>query len=86
MSTLNKEQIVSIIDKENGVNFSYNISVNGYIFKKNGSFMIFEMKEIQNVYVAHIKYIHISNKRSALKDIRTIFAYACNFWMVQRFS
>lgn len=74
---MTKEQMREIIDQENGAGFSSNINLNGYVFKKNGSFIIFQFREIEGVKVCHIKYVHYKNK----KDLTTIMVYCCNFWM-----
>lgn len=74
---MTKEEIRKIIDEENGPNFSLNINLNGYVFTKNGSFIVFELKNIEGVQICHIKYIYFKNK----KDLTNIMVYCCNFWM-----
>lgn len=74
---MTREQIREIIDKENGVGFSDNINLNGYTFTKNGSFIVFELKHLEDVKICHIKYIHFNNE----KDLTTIMVNCCNFWM-----
>ena len=75
--TVTKEYIRDIIDKENGTGYSNNINLNGYIFTKNGSFIVFEFKYIDDIKVCHIKYIYFKNQ----KDFITIMTNCCNFWM-----
>lgn len=74
---MTKEAIRKAIDDENGAGFSNNFNLNGYVFQKNGSFIVFELKLIEDVKVCHIKYIHFKNE----KDLTTILVYCCNFWM-----
>lgn len=74
---MTKDEIRSVIDEDNGVGFSSNINLNGYVFTKNGSFVVFELKNIDEVRVCHIKYIHFKND----KDLTTVMVYCCNFWM-----
>lgn len=74
---MTKNEIRSIIDEENGEGFSNNINLNGYTFTKNGSFIIFEFKYMEDVKICHIKYIYFKNK----KDLITIMVNCCNFWM-----
>ena len=74
---MTKEDIRKVIDEENGTGFSNNFNLNGYVFQKNGSFIVFELKLIEDVKVCHIKYIHFKNE----KDLTTILVYCCNFWM-----
>jgi hypothetical protein len=74
---MTKDQIREVVDADNGPGFSSNLNLNGYVFTKNGSFMVFEFKNIDDVKVCHIKYIHYSNER----DLTTILVHCCNFWM-----
>lgn len=74
---ITKDDIRAIIDKENGKGYSNNINLNGYIFTKNGSFIVFEFKNIDDVKICHIKYIYFRN----VKDLITIMVNCCNFWM-----
>ena len=74
---MTKEQMRRIIDEDNGPGFSSNINLNGYVFKKNGSFIVFQFRNIEDVKVCHIKYLHYENE----KDLMTILVYCCNFWM-----
>ena len=74
---ITKDEIRRIIDSENGEGYSNNINLNGYVFTKNGSFLIFEFKNIEDVRICHIKYIYFKNK----KDLITIMVNCCNFWM-----
>lgn len=74
---ITKAEMREIIDKENGAGFSSNINLNGYVFTKNGSFIVFEFKSLEETHICHIKYIHFKNK----KDLTTILVNCCNFWM-----
>ena len=74
---MTKSEIRDVMDKENGAGFSNNFNLNGYVFQKQGSFIVFELKLIEDVKVCHVKYIHYENQ----KDLQTILAYSCNFWM-----
>lgn len=74
---LTKDDIKSIIDKENGRGYSNNINLNGYVFTKNGSFIVFEFKNIEDIKICHIKYIYFKD----VKDLITIMVNCCNFWM-----
>ena len=74
---MTKEEIREIIDSENGKDFSFNINLNGYVFTKNGSFIVFEFKNVEGIKICHIKYIHFNNE----KDLITILSNCCNFWM-----
>lgn len=74
---MTKSEIRAVIDADNGEGFSSNINLNGYVFTKRDSFLIFELKTIEDVRVCHIKYIHFVNE----KDAMTILTYCCNFWM-----
>lgn len=74
---ITKEEIREIIDSENGEGYSLNINLNGYTFTKNGSFIIFEFKFIEDVKICHIKYIYFKE----VKDLVTIMVNCCNFWM-----
>ena len=74
---MTREEIRAIIDEENGKGFSLNINLNGYVFTKNGSFIIFEFRNLEDIKICHIKYIYIKNK----KDFITILVNCCNFWM-----
>lgn len=77
---LTKEDIRKIIDYENGEGYSNNVNLNGYTFTKNGSFIVFEFKYIEDVKICHIKYIYFKN----VKDLVTIMVNCCNFWMGNR--
>lgn len=77
---LTKDDIRQIIDSENGEGYSYNINLNGYTFTKNGSFIVFEFKWVEDVKICHIKYIYFKN----VKDLVTIMVNCCNFWMGNR--
>ena len=70
-------KIKYIIDKENGKGYSDNINLKGYIFTRNNSFIVFELKNIEDVRVCHIKYIYFDNT----KDLKTIIVNCANFWM-----
>lgn len=72
-----KEELKAIIDSENGKGFCNNINLNGYTFTKNGSFINFEFKFVEDVKICYIKYIHTKNKR----DFITIMVNLCNFLM-----
>lgn len=74
---MTKEEIRHIIDSENGKGFSNNINLNGYTFTKNGSFIVFEFKYVEDVKICHIKYIYFKN----VNDLVTIMVNCCNFWM-----
>lgn len=74
---MTKQEIREVIDKENGEGFSNNINLNGYVFIKNESFIIFEFKYIEDILVCHIKYIYYTNE----KDLINVLVYCCNFWM-----
>lgn len=74
---LTKDDIRQIIDSENGEGYSNNINLNGYTFTKNGSFIVFEFKWIEDIKICHIKYIYFKN----VKDLITIMVNCCNFWM-----
>ena len=74
---MTRDEIRKIIDKENGPGFSLNINLNGYTFTKNGSFIVFELKNIEDVKICQIKYIYFKNE----KDLITILVNCCNFWM-----
>lgn len=74
---MTKSQIREAIDKENGKGYSLNLNLNGYVFTKNNSFIIFEFKILEDIKICHIKYIHYENK----KDFTTILVNCCNFWM-----
>lgn len=77
VSKITKEHIRNIIDHENGDGYSSNININGYTFTKNGSFIVFEFKYIEDVKICHIKYIYFKD----VKDLVTIMVNCCNFWM-----
>lgn len=77
---LTKEDIRQIIDLENGEGYSNNLNLNGYTFTKNGSFIVFEFKTIEDIKICHIKYIYFKN----VKDLVTIMVNCCNFWMGNR--
>ena len=72
-----KDKLREIIDQENGEYFSLNIGLNGYIFSKNGSFIIFDIKNIENIQTCHIKYIYFDS----IKSLRVLLTYSANFWM-----
>lgn len=75
---MDKERIKELIDKEQGEKFSENISLNGYTFYKNNSFIIFKITQVEgDISVANIKYIYSDNK----EDLISIIAFACNFWL-----
>lgn len=74
---LSKDDIRKIIDQENGEGYSNNVNLNGYTFTKNGSFIVFEFKILEDVKICHIKYIYFKN----VKDLVTIMVNCCNFWM-----
>lgn len=74
---MNDSKTKKLIDSENGIGFSNNVNIKGYKFIKHNSFIIFEMKVIDNVRVAHVKYLFFDNT----KDLLTLFATACKFWM-----
>lgn len=74
---MTKEEIREIIDSENGAGYSNNINLNGYIFTKNGAFIVFELKVFDGVKICNIKYIYFKEK----KDLTTIMVNCCNFWM-----
>lgn len=71
------DKLREIIDQENGEYFSLNIGLNGYIFSKNGSFIIFDIKNIENIQTCHIKYIYFDS----IKSLRVLLTYSANFWM-----
>jgi len=72
-----KDEIRQCIDQENGKDYSYNINLDGYVFTKNGSFIVFQLKNVDDVSVCHIKYIYVADQ----KDFVTIMVNCCNFWM-----
>lgn len=74
---MTKQDLRDIIDAENGEGYSYNINLDGYVFTKNGSFIIFQFKTIEDVRICHIKYIYFKNQ----KDFINILVNCCNFWM-----
>lgn len=65
------------IDFENGDGFHRNINTKEYVFTKNRSFILFNMRNIDGVVVCIINYIYYEN----YKDLLTIMAFAANFWM-----
>lgn len=77
MSSITKDEIREIIDKENGERYSLNVNLNGYTFTKNGSFIIFEFKYVEDVKICHVKYIYFKS----IQDLITIMVNCCNFWM-----
>lgn len=74
---MTKLELISKINEEDGENYALNVNLNGYTFFKNGSFIIFEFKSLEDVQICHIKYIYFKNK----KDLMTILVNCCNFWM-----
>lgn len=70
-------KIKYIIDRENGKGYSNLINLKGYVFTRNNSFIVFELKNIEDVRVCHIKYIYFDN----IKDLKTIIVNCANFWM-----
>lgn len=74
---MTKDEIRKVINDANGRGFANNINLNGYVFQKNGSFIIFELKNVEDVRVCHIKYIHFRTE----KDLINILVCCCNFWM-----
>ena len=74
---ITKEKVREIIDRENGKGFSRNINLNGYMFTHKNSFIVFELKVLDEIRICHIKYIYFDN----VKDLITIMVYACNFWL-----
>lgn len=75
---MNRERIKELIDKEQGYKFSENISLSGYTFYKNNSFINFKISRLEDgISVANIKYIYSDSK----EDLISIIAFACNFWL-----
>lgn len=74
---LTKEEIQKIIDSENGNGYHKNISLKGYTFTRNKSFIIFEFKNVEDLKICHVKYIYFTND----KDLMNIMVNCCNFWM-----
>ena len=72
-----KADIRAAIDRDNGKGFSSNINLNGYVFTKHESFIVFEFKTIEDAKVCHVKYVHWENER----DLMSILVCCCNFWM-----
>lgn len=70
-------KIRETIDRENGNGYSKNINLKGYVFTRNDSFIVFELKNIEDVRVCHIKYIYFNNAQ----DLKTIIVNCANFWM-----
>ena len=71
-----KMEMKTLIDAENGVNFSRNIDLNGWIFYKGKSFISFKLVEINGVTVANIKYIYLLNKNDLIK----LLSFCIDFW------
>lgn len=78
--SITKADIRAAIDRDNGKGYSSNINLNGYVFTKRNSFIVFELKNIEDVRVCHIKYIHWENER----ELMNILTCCCNFWMGNR--
>lgn len=74
---MTREEIRATIDSENGEGYSLNLNLNGYNFTKNGSFIVFELRIIDDIKICNIKYIFYKEK----KDLVTIIVNCCNFWM-----
>lgn len=77
---LTKNSMRSMIDEENGIGFNRNVNLNGYVFKFKGSWICFELQNIEgseDIKVCNIKYIHFKNN----KDLKNIIANCANFWM-----
>lgn len=74
---MKKSSITKSIDRENGKGFSNNVNIQGYVFKKKNSFIIFEIKTTHDVVVAHVKYVYFDN----VDDLLTLLAHSCEFWM-----
>lgn len=73
---MTNEEIRAIIDGENGQGYSNNLNLKGYQFKRKNSFIIFELKNLEDLRICHIKYIYFDN----VKDLITVMVHACNFW------
>lgn len=74
---MTKEELRAVVDSDNGPGFSSNINLNGYIFSKNGSFIVLELRNIEDIRICHIKYIHTENE----SDFISVMVYAANFMM-----
>ena len=74
---MTKDEIRRVIDKENGKNYSLNLDLNGYTFKKNNSFVLFELRYVEDIKICIIKYIHFEK----MKDLINILVTCCNFWL-----
>lgn len=74
---MTKAEIRKIIDSENGVGYNQNVNLNGYTFKKNNSFIIFDFKLYEDIKICYIKYIYFDNEN----DLWNILANCANFWM-----
>ena len=78
---MDRSRMKQLIDKEQGEGFSDNISLDGYTFFKNDSFISFKISKVDedgdNISVVNIRYIYSDNKN----DLISVIAYACNFWI-----
>lgn len=73
---MTKDEIRAAIDSENGEGYSANLNLNGYIFTRKNSFIVFEIKILEEIRICHIKYIYFDN----VQDLITIMVHSCNFW------
>jgi hypothetical protein len=74
---MDKQQIISSIDSENGAGFYKNIKMDGYTFYKNNSFILFKMMKVEDVYIVNIRYIYADN----IVDLLNLLAFCANFWV-----
>jgi len=77
---MTKAEMRQVMDRENGAGFSNNFNLNGYVFQRKGTFVVFELRTMEGIKICHIKYIHVERK----EDLLPVMAYCCNFWMGNR--
>ena len=72
---ITRQYIKDKIDQENGIGFNTNLNLKGYVFTKHESFAIFEVKLIESVRVAHIKYVYFNNPQDLISIVVAMFKF-----------
>ena len=76
MNSYDKNKLKQLISNENGTNYHKNVPLDGFTVTFGNAFISFSFKEINNITVAVITYIYVTNKT----ELVTLLGYCTNVW------
>ena len=76
MNSYDKNRLKQLISNENGTNYHKNVPLDGFTVTFGNAFISFSFKEINNITVAVITYIYVTNKT----ELVTLLGYCTNIW------